>query len=215
MPFELSAWRCGDGIVQFGVEVSDDGNTVDTDGCRADCSSNAVCGDGVVHEGFEACDDGNTDNTDGCINCEEAYCGDGIVHEGVEACDDGNSDDSDGCLRIVRSLPVVMVLCTLASSSATTVMTITMTPVSIVDNVCTPASCGDGFIYVGTEACDDGAENSDNGACLSTCIVATCGDGLVHEGVEACDDGAGTLRVPAAFQLARPPHAVMDFFIAV
>ena len=56
---------CGDGIRQP-TEACDDGNIVDCDGCRGDCSRpDHVCGDGIVECG-EACDDGNTANGDGC-----------------------------------------------------------------------------------------------------------------------------------------------------
>jgi cysteine-rich repeat protein len=56
----------------------------------------------------------------------------------------------------------------------------------------TPAVCGDG-IQAGTEACDDGPENSDtkSGACRTTCILAGCGDRIIDPG-EACDDGNRT-----------------------
>jgi cysteine-rich repeat protein len=47
--------------------------------------------------------------------------------------------------------------------------------------------CGDGVIE-GTEACDDGPENSDTGACKLDCTLQVCGDGFVGPG-EACDDG--------------------------
>ena len=97
---------CGDGFVQAGVEGCDDGNTADTDGCRADCVA-AVCGDGVTRtdlaqgdEGFESCDDANDADTDGCRNsCVLASCGDGVVRDdvsegdsGFEACDDGEEN---------------------------------------------------------------------------------------------------------------------------
>jgi cysteine-rich repeat protein len=49
------------------------------------------------------------------------------------------------------------------------------------------ASCGDGFVHAGVEACDDGnADDSD--ACQSSCQAAFCGDGFVQTGVEVCDD---------------------------
>jgi cysteine-rich repeat protein len=49
------------------------------------------------------------------------------------------------------------------------------------------ATCGDGFVQVGLEACDDGnASNSDS--CVGRCARARCGDGFVQAGVEACDD---------------------------
>jgi cysteine-rich repeat protein len=71
------ACSCGDGYAGPG-EACDDGNTIDNDGCRADCTP-AVCGDGVVWNGHEACDDGNQDDTDACTACLHAECGDGVV----------------------------------------------------------------------------------------------------------------------------------------
>jgi len=85
---------CGDGIVNDD-EDCDDGNQVNTDECRNDCTL-PVCGDGIVDAG-EACDDGNQVNTDECRNdCTLPVCGDGIVDPGEE-CDDGNDVNGDGC----------------------------------------------------------------------------------------------------------------------
>jgi cysteine-rich repeat protein len=53
---------------------------------------------------------------------------------------------------------------------------------------CKLATCGDGFINVGVEECDDG-NLEDNDVCPSSCTVATCGDGFVFDGTEECDDG--------------------------
>ena len=53
---------------------------------------------------------------------------------------------------------------------------------------CIAASCGDGNVHAGVEACDDG-NMIDTDDCLQTCEAAACGDGVVHEGVEECDDG--------------------------
>ncbi|MBK9266451.1 MAG: DUF4215 domain-containing protein [Polyangiaceae bacterium] len=58
---------CGDGVQHLG-EACDDGNTVDGDGCQADCTllpSGSVCGNGMREAG-EHCDDSNTTNLDGC-----------------------------------------------------------------------------------------------------------------------------------------------------
>ena len=52
-----------------------------------------------------------------------------------------------------------------------------------------PAMCGDGQADPG-EQCDEGADNSDVGACSLDCKIAICGDGRVHAGVESCDLGA-------------------------
>lgn len=48
--------------------------------------------------------------------------------------------------------------------------------------------CGNGIINIGEE-CDEGAKNSNAGACLTTCHAAKCGDGFVQAGTEKCDDG--------------------------
>jgi cysteine-rich repeat protein len=66
-----TASSCGDGYVNMGVELCDDGvNDGSYGGCAANCQSlGAHCGDGQVN-GPEACDDGNEDLADGCMdNC--------------------------------------------------------------------------------------------------------------------------------------------------
>jgi MYXO-CTERM domain-containing protein len=57
-------------------------------------------------------------------------------------------------------------------------------------NTCLTASCGDGFVRTGAEACDDG-NDLDTDACLASCRNASCGDGFVQAGVEECDDANG------------------------
>ncbi len=52
---------------------------------------------------------------------------------------------------------------------------------------CTPAYCGDGKVFAGVEACDDGNAVDDD-ACSNACAKPGCGDGVVDPG-EACDDG--------------------------
>ena len=61
---------------------------------------------------------------------------------------------------------------------------------------CTRNVCGDGIINPAIEACDEGMNNTDTGACLQSCQVASCGDGFRREdilnpgldGFEYCDD---------------------------
>lgn len=48
--------------------------------------------------------------------------------------------------------------------------------------------CGDGVIDRG-EACDQGEDNWNHGACTEECALAACGDGYPYYGVEVCDDG--------------------------
>ncbi|MFZ9890040.1 MAG: LamG-like jellyroll fold domain-containing protein, partial [Myxococcota bacterium] len=93
--------RCGDGIVQVGIETCDDGNTSANDYCAADCRSvTGRCGDGIVQSALEACDDGNTGANDYCAaDCKSitGRCGDGLVQSALEACDDGNTAANDYC----------------------------------------------------------------------------------------------------------------------
>jgi cysteine-rich repeat protein len=57
---------CGDGILDPRLEQCDDGNTVNGDGCQANCISTS-CGDGSLDPG-EECDDGNDVDWDGCTS---------------------------------------------------------------------------------------------------------------------------------------------------
>ena len=89
---------CGDGKVNQAGEMCDDGNGVDTDGCRNDCTK---CGDNQLQAADgETCDGtsvpaGRTCRAPGApAQC--TFCGDGIKQAG-EACDDGNTIDTDGC----------------------------------------------------------------------------------------------------------------------
>ena len=86
---------CGDHVVDAD-ETCDDGNQLNTDACKNDCTV-AVCGDAVVHSGQEECDDGNAIDGDSCTNsCTQAVCGDLIVGPNEE-CDDGNDSNLDLC----------------------------------------------------------------------------------------------------------------------
>jgi cysteine-rich repeat protein len=182
---------CGDSVVG-GTEACDDGNLVDHDDCRNDCTL-PVCGDGIRSVGattMEACDLGvNNGPTTLCLaNCTLApvpLCGDGTVEVG-EGCDTADMDLTpctdctlDSCGNGMVENPEI---CDKPGDP-------TCSP------KCTKAACGDGLLSPG-EACDSGASNSDDGACTSTCALAVCGDGLIHSDdadpakVEECDDGA-------------------------
>lgn len=56
---------------------------------------------------------------------------------------------------------------------------------------CQAASCGDGFVQVSVEECDDGQDGDNSDECLDTCKKARCGDGAAWAGNEDCDDGNG------------------------
>lgn len=59
---------------------------------------------------------------------------------------------------------------------------------------CVDASCGDSFINMGVEACDDGVNDGSYGGCAANCAALGpyCGDTEIN-GPEACDDGNGDL----------------------
>jgi cysteine-rich repeat protein len=200
--------NCGDGRQQAG-EDCDDGNLISGDGCDANCTITA-CGNGVLTVD-EICDDGTHCSNgsacqsdfdcrgkgdevciqrpnDGCENnCQITGCGDG-VKAANEECDDGNLDNGDACDRN----------CTLPRCGNGEVG-----PGELCDDgnglngdacpdgadgTCFPAECGDGFVQVGVEACDDGNSDNDDG-CLNTCMPSTCGDGFHDPATEECDDG--------------------------
>jgi fibro-slime domain-containing protein len=97
--------RCGDGVVEAGIEQCDngsnrDGYLVSDNACAPGCLTPSRCGDGVIDGSFgEQCDDGVNDGAyDGCAaTCVLGpRCGDGDIN-GDEECDDGNRSNGDGC----------------------------------------------------------------------------------------------------------------------
>lgn len=78
---------CGNHVIEAPVEVCDDGNTIDSDACRADCTAAAECGDGVVWDGKEECDDGAGNHptlpTACRPGCVLPKCGDGAIYVGA------------------------------------------------------------------------------------------------------------------------------------
>lgn len=63
--------RCGDGVLEPGVEECDDGtNLGGYNHCEPTCQLGPRCGDSIVqHDHDETCDDGNDDPDDGCDQC--------------------------------------------------------------------------------------------------------------------------------------------------
>ena len=63
--------RCGDGVVQAGVEQCDDGTNSGAYGtCTPTCGLAPRCGDGIIQPAHETCDDqDDTDPSDGCHMC--------------------------------------------------------------------------------------------------------------------------------------------------
>jgi cysteine-rich repeat protein len=100
---------CGNGTKDIG-EACDDGNTVEADGCRANCQL-PICGDLSVNDPSEQCDEedgiaGDQQN-ENCFECKLNVCGDGnqdLQEPGVEECDDGNTVAGDGCTNCTMDL---------------------------------------------------------------------------------------------------------------
>ena len=179
-------FECGNGQID-GAEECDDGNRNTGDGCDDSCFIE-VCGNGIIQVN-EACDDGNALNGDGCdLNCNEEVCGNGVVQGHIgEECDDENSIQGDGCDNNCKNevcgnnvfQPHLGEECDDGNNDDN----------DGCNNLCEVQVCGDGEVQ-GTEACDDGANNSDvvPGACRTNCQNPGCGDGVVDQG-EDCDDG--------------------------
>ena len=155
--------RCGDGVVQRGVETCDDGNREDGDACRNNCGP-ITCGDGQVQPP-EGCDDANDDDSDACLSsCVRAVCGDGYIRAGVEQCDDGDMLDTNDCVPGCRNARCGDGF-TWAGHEACDDGN--EDDLDSCDNDCKPAVCGDGKV-AGTEACDLGPGNGDRPAFLVT-----------------------------------------------
>lgn len=181
--------ECGDGVLDEG-EGCDDRNTMDGDGCSAECVLDpdyvcpvpgmacvrvVTCGNGRI-EGRETCDDRNTTPGDGCSDtcmrdegwvcpvvgaaCTAARCGDGLV-AGFEECDDGGR-------------------CTGATGSACTT-----------DAECVARGDGETCAPRAMDGCGEGCQLEEGFVCRTpgaACERSVCGDEVV-EGTEECDDG--------------------------
>jgi len=92
------------------LEVCEDGNTTDGDGCSARCNSDERCGNSITDTAVgEQCDDGNETGGDGCsATCRSnETCGNGALDGAQgELCDDGNTTAGDGCSADCRSVEV-------------------------------------------------------------------------------------------------------------
>jgi cysteine-rich repeat protein len=182
--------RCGDGIVEAGVEECDDGNQINSDSCLDNCKR-ARCGDGYVGPG-EQCDNGATGATATCdatckIPVSTPVCGNATVDPG-EQCDLGagmNTPTSacPNCKNAVCGDGLVEAGVEQCDDG-------NMVDTDGCTNACQNAVCGDGVVGPG-EHCDLGAGNNTPTSACPSCQTASCGDGLVQAGVEQCDLGAG------------------------
>lgn len=152
---------CGDPFCGNGRidegEVCDDANQTAGDNCDPNCTIPA-CGNGFQDPSIEECDDGNTTNADGCTNlCIAEFCGDSVVNNNLDL-QNPTEECDDGNADNTDSCAQ-----------------------------CQSAVCGDGFVRVGAEACDDANTVSGDG-CRADCQkIELCGDGALDDG-EECDD---------------------------
>lgn len=190
------AFVCGNGHIEP-PEVCDEGDTLDRDGCSADCRSDETCGNGIVDGRVgEQCDDGNRSSGDACqADCTLPRCGDGIV-DPMEVCDDGNFDAGDGCSAACTSDEtcgngIIDVAAGEGCDDGNT------EPGDGCGAICVSEVCGNGIIDPGDEdrglrdeVCDDGNTISGDG-CNASCLSdETCGNGFIDVEIgEQCDDG--------------------------
>jgi len=198
-----AAPHCGNGIKETG-EACDQGALNGTYGhCNAACTGiGQSCGDGVVEQG-ESCDKGAQNGIwhlkadDSCsFDCHSAglYCGDGTVTSGNEECD-GNTATSAAALPNGQVDTAGQSAACGIVNGYQTARTETCSAACAWNQwgPCLPTgSCGNG-VKDGSEQCDNGAANSDTGACTTSCKTNVCGDAKVYSGHEQCDEGAGNI----------------------
>jgi len=200
---------CGNGETESGEEC-DDGNSVDTDACKNDCTDN-ICGDEVINEGVETCE------TDDTTTCAIAL---GTTATGTVSCN-GTCDGwmtANNCTRTYTcpAKPATGTAWNSVSSYTQTWNGSAWTPADdTTTDYDTTASttacryiCAEGYAWNGTscvlmstdcgngetendEECDDGnSVNTD--ACKNDCTDNICGDEAINEGVETCETGDTT-----------------------
>ena len=190
---------CGDGFVDYAdtadgdyiSEGCDDGNTVDGDGCKADCSD--------YEEGYTCERPGHPCRLYG-------DCGDGIYDYYAESCDDGNEVAGDGCEADCQSVTPGYA-CPYTGGACHQI---------VCGDGTWDAYAYDPETYEPYEPCEDGNTNANDGCSatctveegfvcsydyeggsdLSVCHAVVCGDGIwdsydytTYEYLEACEDG--------------------------
>ena len=148
---------CGNGTQEQG-EMCDDGNTLNGDDCRADCTLPPI----MTCNTDADCDSGDICNTKGeCVTAGE--CGNSR-QEQDEKCDDGNTVPGDGCDEFC--FQEIGYGCTEDDECASMICnTLEANPRCAAAN-----TCGNGKQEPG-EDCDDG-NTSDGDACTLDCKLA-------------------------------------------
>lgn len=192
---------CGDGIESVG-ETCDDGDNDNSDDCPdgvGGTCQDARCGDGHRRHNQEECDDGNEFNGDACPDgpggsCELARCGDDFIHLGVEECEAGVGDDTTATCDPDCTRPQCGdgLKNEDAGEECDDGNRSNQDECVEVAGECRDARCGDNFLFIGVEACDDGQDTEDcNGPdapSSAECQRPRCGDGYINrEFGEACE----------------------------
>jgi len=202
---DCTARVCGDGLANrtaFAgqpLERCDDGNTVDGDGCSADCKSDEACGNGIRDDHLPK---NRTTDPDECLNANA------IDTRCAEVCDDGNNVSGDGCSANCLSEEtcrngIVDRLGNGGSNPPETCDDGNAVSIDECSNTCGPTGgCGDGLVNPALEQCDDGA--METATCdyvplgpfpmlpdPNNCTLALCGDRHRNPlAGEQCDPGA-------------------------
>ncbi|MEO7034609.1 MAG: DUF4215 domain-containing protein [Polyangiaceae bacterium] len=200
---------CGDGKLNVDGEVCDDGNTVSSDGCTADCGqievnfacptpgqacvSTVKCGDSVI-TGNEQCDDGNTKAGDGCgkdCQLEPGWvCDDMGLPCAAAKCGDGLLAGQEECEYATGETLGAKPGCSADCKIVSPYDCATTTPFA-----CALTTCGNKVVER-WEQCDDGNALPFDGcykckaepSCTNGVCKSVCGDGQRFDD-EACDDG--------------------------
>ncbi|MCA9560981.1 MAG: DUF4215 domain-containing protein, partial [Myxococcales bacterium] len=156
---------CGDGFVG-GEEMCDDGNQDPNDGCDA-CAIVAIPEGSACDEDSDVflCEEGTFCHPDDAV-CAPIVCGDGLV-AGTEECDDENDAANDGCdACLIVPIPADGP-CTPGDDLFTCADGLFCNPDL---DICVEAVCGDGFVNLDDEECDDADDDNGDG-CTDQCLL--------------------------------------------
>lgn len=146
---------CGNGRLDSG-EQCDDGNSVDTDACTAQCRD-ARCGDGAIHAGFEMCDGSNLGVPAAVPRCLDLGYAAGAGNRQLPGCaGDCTAFDPSPCGDQLTPTPI--------RPTATVTRTHTPSPTPTPTETPRTTTCGDHLLESG-ETCS---------SCPDDCVATGC-----------------------------------------